>query len=66
MNSYDVYYFLSQVYGVRALNADGSLPFYKEIARSSGGQFLKLGHFDIITDMFLAGKAPILQVLRSF
>jgi hypothetical protein len=48
------------VYGVRALNAHQSQYFYEELAEASGGHYLKLGHFDVITDMFLAGELLVL------
>lgn len=43
-----------KVYGVRALNASSAEPFYEEISDVSGGHYLRLSQFDIITDMFLA------------
>ena len=45
-----------QVYGVQAYENGESIPFYRELADKSGGFYLKLSHFDLITDMFLAGK----------
>ena len=48
--------FLLQVYGVQALNNRESTPFYKELADRSGGFYLQLRQFNLITDMFLAGK----------
>ena len=48
--------FLLQVYGVQALNNHESTPFYKELSDRSGGFYLQLKHFSLITDMFLAGK----------
>ena len=45
-----------QVYGVQAYANAESTPFYKELAERSGGFYLQLSHFDLITDMFLAGK----------
>ena len=41
---------------MQAYNNSDSTPFYKEIAERSGGFYLQLNHFDLITDMFLAGK----------
>ena len=30
--------------------------FYRELSEKSGGCYVRLGHIDVITDMFLAGK----------
>ncbi|XP_076444099.1 uncharacterized protein LOC143282368 [Babylonia areolata] len=43
-----------KVYGVRALNQKASVPFYQELADVSGGHYLTMNNFDVITDMFLA------------
>ncbi|KAH3751502.1 hypothetical protein DPMN_186063 [Dreissena polymorpha] len=43
-----------KVYGVRAMNESRSTPFYQELASRSGGFYLKLKDFRLITDMFLA------------
>eukprot|EP00117_Sycon_ciliatum_P017077 scpid37354/ scgid5201/ Polyubiquitin; Ubiquitin; Ubiquitin-related len=43
-----------KVYGVQALNQTQSIPFYKELARVTGGKYLKFANFSLITDMFLA------------
>ena len=47
------------MYGVQALNNSSNAPFYEELADVSGGHYLNMKHFDIITDMFLAGKTVI-------
>ncbi|KAL8586202.1 hypothetical protein ACOMHN_021469 [Nucella lapillus] len=43
-----------KVYGVQALNQTYSTNFYEELADVSGGHYLSMKHFDVITDMFLA------------
>ncbi|KAH3751130.1 hypothetical protein DPMN_185676 [Dreissena polymorpha] len=43
-----------KVYGVRAMNETRSTPFYQKLASRSGGFYLKLKDFRLITDMFLA------------
>ncbi|KAK7116338.1 uncharacterized protein [Littorina saxatilis] len=43
-----------KVYGVHAGNTSQAAAFYEELAEVSGGHYLTLGHFDVITDMFLA------------
>ncbi|XP_071104580.1 uncharacterized protein [Haliotis cracherodii] len=44
-----------KVYGVKANSSSASAkPFYEELAERSGGCFLELRHFNVITDMFLA------------
>ena len=53
---------LRQVYGIQALPDNDfnktTKNFYQELAVASGGQYLNLGHFDLITDMFRAGRQP--------
>lgn len=46
------------MYGVQALDQRDAVPFYQELAEASGGRYLRLRHFDVIVDMFLAGKFP--------
>ncbi|XP_025078119.1 uncharacterized protein LOC112554533 isoform X2 [Pomacea canaliculata] len=43
-----------KVYGVQALDQREAVPFYQELAEASGGRYLRLRHFDVIVDMFLA------------
>ncbi|XP_045156402.2 uncharacterized protein LOC123522932 isoform X2 [Mercenaria mercenaria] len=43
-----------KVYGVQALNATESTPFYEELAERTNGFYLQLKDFNLITDMFLA------------
>ena len=55
-----------QVYGVQALNNHESTPFYKELSDRSGGFYLQLKHFSLITDMFLAGKKTVLFLIEVY
>jgi hypothetical protein len=45
-----------QVYGVQAQGHVDMEPFYRELAEVSGGAHVKFGNFDVICDMFLAGR----------
>ena len=33
-----------------------SEPFYREMSEYTGGAYVNFNHFDVITDMFLAGE----------
>ncbi|KAK3595181.1 hypothetical protein CHS0354_002782 [Potamilus streckersoni] len=43
-----------KVYGVQAYQNQSSKEFYEELADHTGGYYLQLRNFDLITDMFLA------------
>ncbi|XP_052796049.1 uncharacterized protein LOC128228656 isoform X2 [Mya arenaria] len=43
-----------KVYGVQAMSETESTPFYQELSDRSGGFYLKMKDFKLITDMFLA------------
>jgi len=45
---------------VQALSKPNETPFYKELAERSDGFYLQLKDFNLITDMFLAGKRLML------
>jgi len=50
------YYIITQVYGVQAYANSSAVAFYEELAEKSSGYHLELKNFNLITDMFLAGK----------
>ena len=57
---------ISKVYGIHCSSNAGSNSrrFYEEISESSGGCFLTNIHFNLITEMFLAGNFLNIYILQ--
>lgn len=52
-----------KIYAVQAYPGGSSFPFYQECARRTGGVYLELRNFNLITEMFKAGRLRLIYVI---